>query len=202
MKSSAAPLFAATLFFLLLPGAGARAGFIPWDYSWSRSPIIIPADSHGTGGIAFTYQPAKHTAGNATTVATTLTMFSSAQSFFPDHIYKKGYHLTLWLRDDTSRAAGTLTFSGYLSGSFWASGASIANTFVGPAVQKIHLGHYWYTVAMGPYVSPTDSRVGLLEARVTVEHNPEPSSLALAGLGIASLALVWWRRARVRKVAA
>jgi hypothetical protein len=203
MKSSAAPVLAGVVLFLTFPGASARAGFIPWNYSWTRSPIIIPADNHGTGGIAFTLQPTRHlTATSTDVVASSLIVFSSAPASRQDHITKKPYQLTLVLQDETSHAKGVLNFTGMLSGNFWAGGASIHNTFTGPLVEKSHLGHYWYTVTMGTFIAPTATQVGFIEAHVSVEHNPEPSSLVLAGLGLALVGLVYWRRLWARRAAA
>jgi hypothetical protein len=194
MKRSAAPLYAGTLLCLLIPGAVARAGFIPFDYSWSRKPIILAAENHGTGGIAFTHQFARHATGPVNVIASTLVLFSSAPQNHPDRLSKVPYALTLTIRDDTSHRSGSMTFHGLLSGTFWAGGASISNTFLSPKIQAIHLGHYWYTVTMGPFIAPTVSQVGYVEAHIGVRHNPEPSSVVLWGLGLAVLGLVGWRR--------
>jgi hypothetical protein len=194
MNRSVAPLYAGALLCLLFSGVAARAAYIPWTYSWSRSPLVIPADNHGTGGVAFTSQLAKHASGTTDVVASNLVLFSTAPASRPDRITRKSYALTLSVRDDTAHASGKLTFGGTLNGTLWAGGGSVTNSFTTPKVQKIHLGHYWYTVAVGPFVAPTDLRAGRIDAHVAVEHNPEPSGLVLGGLGLAVLALAGWRK--------
>jgi hypothetical protein len=193
MKRSSALFLAAALayFGTAVP---ARAGFIPWSYSWSRSPAVLAADNHGTGGVAFTHQYSQQAHGNADVIATNLILFSSAPPSTPDHMYKKRYALTLVLRDGTSHKSGSLTFTGQLSGTFSAYGGSVRNTYTGWRSQSLHLGHYWYTVTMGTFISPTPLSVGTIEAHVDVRHNPEPSGLVLAGLGLAVLGLLALRR--------
>jgi hypothetical protein len=184
-------LFPALIAIPLITPQPAHAGFIAWSYSWARSPLVIPA---GTGGIALTNQPLKHAQGPAEIVATTLTVFSSPTAGQLDRLSKGNYQLTMLLRDDASGKAASLTFSGFLSGTFWATGASLANTFTGARSQAVHLGQYWYTVTMGPYIAPKGTLPGKLEAQVTVRHNPEPSGLVLGGLALFCLGLFGCRR--------
>jgi hypothetical protein len=209
-RFSICPLPAA-LFGLLCTGAWTRADFIPssaavslsagWSYAALPGPRIIAADHNGTGGVALTRMSLKHEKGNHGIALTTLTPFSSAQGGTPDHITRRAYRLMLFLRDDASRKATLLTFTGILNGTLSADGVNLGNTFTGRKTQAVHLGHFWYTVTVGPYGAPNGSQVGTISAQVSVRHNPEPTGLVLAGMGLAALGLAslrtrWQRRRR------
>jgi hypothetical protein len=199
MTCAKVSLTAAVLVLLGVAAGPVHAGLVSWHYSWSPRPVYIEADHHGTGGVVFTREPWKHATGSKIVSATSVFFFSAAYDRAPDRIVKKPYHLTLKLEDDASRAKGSLTFSGLLSGTFaWDTG-HFTNRFTGHTTEAIHLGHYWYWVTIGPFIAPTsDGRPGMIEAHVTVKHNPEPSTWVLAGLGVVTLALAtrrkWARR--------
>jgi hypothetical protein len=194
MEPKSAPHFAATLLLLLFAGAPAgRAAFVPWTYSWTRGTMILPA---GTGGIAFTRQHLQHANGSAEVTATTLVMFSSATDSKPDRLGKSPYHLTMTVTDGASHQSGSLTFGGVLNGTFSWDRSHLASTFLSPKAQAVHLGHYWYFVSLSGVVAPTPTSAGHINASVTVKHNPEPSTLVLAGVGLGFVGLLCRRRAR------
>jgi hypothetical protein len=202
MKSGRVFLSATVLILSPFAWAPARASLIAWDYSWTPSPQVIEAANHGTGGIAFTRELWKHmTTANAVpkvVVATSSIVFSAAFDRAPDHLFNAAYHLILKLKDDASRATGTLTFKGLLNGTFSWDNTHITNKFISPTTQAVHLGFYWYWVTIGPFIAPTSSHPGEVKATITVKHNPEPSTWLLAGLGTVSLMLIAWRRRRGR----
>jgi hypothetical protein len=175
-----------------------HAASIPWSYTWSRRPIFI-IDNHGTGGIALTSEPWRRANGRATVVATNLIVFSSAFDRLPDHISKRSYALTLTIKDNSSGKRGSLKFTGMFNGTLSTDTAHIANYFTGKTRQWLHLGNYWYTVTMGPYVAPQPNHAGMIEARVTVQHNPEPASWVLAGMAALLASGVAWRQWARRK---
>ena len=187
------PLLAGLL-VLLGNSNRARADFIPWGFASSPGPTIIRTDPNSTGGVALTKMFFKQRMGAADIVLTTLTPFSAANAGNPDHIVKGTYKLTLVLRDDGSGAASKLTFSGVINGTLTSAGENLSNTFTSPRTLQVHLGHFWYTVTLGPYRGPTAAQVGTISAHVNVQHNPEPPSLVLAGLGLVGLGLVGWSR--------
>src|SRR5580704_8883379 len=49
MKRLLAHLLAPALGLLVFAGTQAQAGFVGWDYSWTPSSLVVPADSGGTG---------------------------------------------------------------------------------------------------------------------------------------------------------
>jgi hypothetical protein len=155
--------------------------------------MILPA---GTGGIAFTHQPLRHANGSTDVIATNLVMFSSALDSRPDRLSKKPYRLTITITDGGSHKSGSLTLSGVLSGTFSSDRSHLTNTFLSPRVEAVHLGHYWYFVSLTKFVAPTATSAGYIKASVTVKHNPEPSTLVLAGVGLLFVGLAWWRRRR------
>jgi hypothetical protein len=209
MKRFYACLFPAVLVLHLCTSASARADFIPWSsasavapswsYAASPNPKIIAADHNGTGGIALTKSSLTQERGNHRIILTTLTPFSSAVSSTPDHITRRAYHLTLFLKDNASRQSTNLIFTGIFNGTLSAGGANLSNIFTGRKTQQVHLGHFWYTVTIGPYQAPVGNQVGSISAQVSVRHNPEPPSLVLAGLGLGGLALVGFRKRRHRR---
>jgi hypothetical protein len=198
MRRWPALVVAAVLIAFGYGGVPARAGLVPWSYSWARSPVFI-ADQHGTGGIAFTSEPWRRVAGPKTITASTLVAFSAAYHNRPDHIVNRGYRLTLTLRDEASRKAGVLYFTGVLNGTLSFDDVHLTNTFTGRRAQAIHLGQYWYSVTMGPFIAPVPRGpahidMGQIQAQISLRRNPEPSSLALAWLGSGVLGLAAWRR--------
>jgi hypothetical protein len=193
----------AVLLFLFGTTSRVDAEFIPWSYSSSPvtdplHPGILVSDPHGTGGIALTRMNLKHENGTADILLTVINPFSAALPSHPDRVSNRAYKLTLVVRDDGSGVSTKLTFAGAFNGTFSPAEVHLGNTFTGAKTQKVHLGHFWYTVSIGPYVAPTAATVGTISAHVSVQHNPEPPSLLLAGLGLSALGLVGlrsWRRA-------
>jgi hypothetical protein len=190
----------------LLAGGAARADFISWSYNWSRSPGVIASDNHpATGYITLTDESLKNAVGDSNIVATNLRTYSAASTADPDRFTAKVYTLNLFLLDQESGRSTTLTFTGQFDGTLTAASANIQNTFLGPSTQTVVLGDHLYTVTLDHYSPPGPTGAvnsGSISAHAsitvgTVFQQPEPSALALAGLGAGLLALTRRRGLRV-----
>ena len=213
-RSSA--LFAAALGLVMLSGTAVRADFIPWTYNWTRNPIAVGADAGGTGGIALTNEPVNHAVGSSDIVATELRTFSSASASTPDTFTNQPFSLTLALTDDNSHQTTSLTFNGMFNGSFSSGSANITASWTGSTTQTVTLGSDSYTVSMTGYSPPGPP--GGIGAHLDVSAStggggggggdpgppataPEPSTLALSGLGLSFLGLASWRKRRQNRAA-
>ena len=196
-------LFATTLAWIVLGGGAARAGLAAWTYNWEPGAPAVFADSPGTGKITMTDEPLGHAVGNSDIVTTNLKVFSTADPHHPETFTHKAYKLTLVLTDLASGKSGTLVFTGEFNGPISAKSSFIRNTYTGPLTGSLVLGHNKYTITMGKYSPPAPpgaTNFGSISANVVVTTSdvrgtPEPSTLALAGLGLPLVGgVTWWRR--------
>jgi hypothetical protein len=210
MKRSSLILFGSAVVLTLMTGRQVRADFISWTYDWHRNPIAVSADDGGTGGVSLTNEPSNHAVGSSDTVATNLRSFSDAPPSHPDTFTNKTYSLILAITDDASHHTGTLTFKGELNGTLTANSANITNTWLGLTTQSLTLGSNTFTVSLNPFSPPgppSATNAGGISTHVDVQaspgggggggdphHAPEPSTLALSGLGLSFLGLVSWRK--------
>jgi hypothetical protein len=195
---------AATLAALALAPLSARADLIHWRYNWE--PKVSTLTGSLGGKVKLTDEPAKLASGNSNTVVTNLHAFSSATVESPDQFSHANYAFTVTLTDVASHQSGTLTFTGFLNGTVTAASANLTNTFTGTTTQQLVLGGNVYTVAMDQYSPPGPPgavNAGSIDAHIDVHSQvtpppvddlPEPSGLALAGLGLAGGAAWRWRR--------
>jgi len=196
MKFIPFTLGSAALVLLLAP-ISARADLIPWMYNWSRSPNVINSDAPGTGYITLTDESLKSAVGDSDIVATNIRTFSTATTAKPDTFTAKNYTLSLYLYDVASKMSTTLNFTGQLSGTLTAQSSILTNTFTGLTTQQIQLGDTVYTATIGPYTPPGipgSVNSGGISAHATITvatvlDTPEPSSIALTGLGLTLLVL-------------
>ena len=202
MKTSTATRCGTVLAVLLLTGTAARADLVHWSYSWSRSPNDVLSDN-GASKIALTDEGVQHVIGNSDIVATNLHTYSTTSDSTPDKFTNKAFTLTLHLTDQASSTSGSVDLTGVFNGTLSAHGANITMKSTGVTTQSLILGNYKYTVSLNSFTPPgppSASNAGSIGAHVSVtiellgQGLPEPSSLILAGLGVALLGLARNRR--------
>jgi hypothetical protein len=195
----------------------ARADFVPWTYNFGRSPVAVPANVGGTGGLTLTDEQTHQADGTSDIVATNIRAFSSALRNQPDTFSNSPYTLSLFLKDNASGQSTTLSFKGVFNGIISATSSNVTTTFIGQLAQTVKLGSNTYTVNLGNYAPPGPpdaSNAGSISAHVAVNEitppstggggpgpaqAPEPSTLVLSCLGLSGLGMAGWRRWRWRK---
>jgi hypothetical protein len=201
----------------VLSGAGqCRADFVPWSYNFTPSALVIPADNHGTGGLALTNEPANRADGTSDVVITNVRTFSSALRSGPDQFAHADFGFSLVLTDLLSKQSAKMKFAGFFSGSFSQTSANVQATYTAPLVQTVELGGHTYTVNLGNYAPPGPpdaSNAGSISAHIGVDEipapsggdtgggmpsAPEPSTFVLGGIGVSGLGVVVWRKWRER----
>jgi hypothetical protein len=191
---------------IVLVGSAATANAAPikWGYDWSAPPGFVTA---GAGKVTLSNEKYNNAAGGSHVVATQLQVFSTAHPLTPDAFSASGggYTLTINLKDIESGETGSLTFTGKLQGKISQFSANVTNTFSSPAAQSILLGYTSFVVTMSSYTPPgppDQLNYGSIGALVEVsslkpaERTPEPSTMALAGIGAGIAGLSAWRRRR------
>jgi hypothetical protein len=197
MKLAATFTCAAVAASLTFLAPSARADIITWTYDWTHSPNTVWAQNSRDDGMTFTNLGMQHASGSSDIIATYLKPFSDDPRNHPAHFAHAVYSLTLYILDDASHRWGQVTFHGFFTGSLSSKSADIRNHFVGDKTEKLHLGHDLYTITIDHYTPPGppgSNEWGSIGAHVRVTHNPTPSGLALASLGLPFLGgAVWWR---------
>ncbi|HTU93967.1 MAG TPA: PEP-CTERM sorting domain-containing protein [Gemmataceae bacterium] len=204
--------FVVILLVVVLTPQRGEAGLIPWSYQWNAQPTVVNADplsaNQPPGGITLT--PGAITIsggnqgvalGNANIVAVNLTAFtfSPTSEGSPYHFTNTPYHLGVTLTDVDSGKSGTLYFSGVFDGSFTAWKMSLDTRFTSAAQQSLILGNNRYSVSLTTFTPPdppAQGGTGSISAAVNVQpvSAPEPSTLLLAGSGLAGVVFSWLRR--------
>jgi hypothetical protein len=196
MKPSSVLRLAVPWGLLLLTGAGARADAINttpinWGYSWTggiqdssgKVSLGVPVSGNLTGPGNF-----------GLSVPLNVSSTDSSSTKIDDR-----YSLVLSINDNSSSLPGAVTFTGSLLGSVSSGSSSLHAVPDIPVTQQLHLGHDLYNVTFAGFVPPTNGNktAGEFLFDVRVHHNPEPASLALAGLCLPGLGLTLWRKRRL-----
>lgn len=214
---------AAALGVLLLAGSNARAG-VAWTYDWTPSNNVLLSDN-GNSSIVVTNQPTLTTTTGplgSDVIAAQLAAKSTASLAKPDLFTNQFYSFTMVLKDNASGDSTKLTFTGYINGTLSAGAPNTTTTFASATlgdsshagtvngtheIDGLHIGKNIFDVRFGPYVGPGPGGglSGSIGAHVTTtvgggsgnpHDTPEPSSMALAGLGMGFMSFAAWRRKR------
>lgn len=201
--------------FLLLFALPARAGLIFWSSEIYAVPGRVISDQGEGGGIALPNVPILATQAGSGTRVLGFRAFANAPETYT--LSGQDFSLILKLTDSASGHEETLSINGQFFGSIEAERANINATFWTPTTQRVQLGENDYTVSLiDPatadlaFVGPTtgsgpDSlgrfavRVDVAPSRVVPQDAPEPSTLALAALGLLPVALLGRRRSGLGK---
>jgi hypothetical protein len=200
-----ATLFCLAAAALLGAGPTAQASQIDWSYQFQSGGhelnfittgkafgvVILP----GTGGANDL-----HTGPDDVTKASTQVLaFSTATAAHPQTVSDLPFAINLKLTDQASGLSEYVSFGGSLKGNLWNNGSTLSPTFFGPLTKTADIDQRLFTVTFDSFTPPAGFNApGQFVFDVKVHHNPEPSTLVLAGLGapLFSLAL---RRRRLRR---
>jgi hypothetical protein len=191
----------------------------PWDNGSSNPHILVAAEVTPSGFVMRDYDNwvqfadgAGSGAGSATMTAFQMranTDFGSLEPFSANlHTFTLGFGIL----DKASGQSSTVTFQGWLDGRMTSettnSFVNLQVGFTGALQKSMVLGDHLYKVSVDPYrfiysqdvntvfkfpfVTPYQN----VSFNVQVSDVPEPSTLALAALGLSGLGLRAWRRRR------
>jgi hypothetical protein len=221
MKHAAVPRFALAVLILAAVGADSRAEMTHWVYETSGTYPLVGNDFTGLGNIRLSSPPGRHDEFGAATIRVldfhTVNLDNQKGDGYPDTFWRRRYTANLSIQDGDSKLSGTLYFHGafYGKANEQTHVSGIYTLFEGLSTQSITIGSNRYAATIGPFhpfvwapVPPIQGQdsgehfVGALDAHVDVVAvgptivTPEPSSLALAGIGLAGAAGAAWRKWR------
>jgi hypothetical protein len=168
----------------VLTGTG-RAGFIDFTYSGSEVGGTLTS-SVGSGSFTFADSPTTLTLADLTSFTFTQTATSQVD---PSHPSTYNYALS-----DLTSFSATLTPGGLLTGLTLTTDA-VGGSNLGFASESFQVTSL-ATGGAGTFRADVSSGIQLTAGTVTQTVTPEPASLTLLGLGVASLASYAWRRRR------
>jgi len=207
MKRLFVPVFA-LLVCLAALGSEAIAGIL-WTADWTPGTNAVISDS-GKNQITFKNEAPYTVEGNSDITATRLEVAPVVDDF--DTFTGQNYSLKLKLTDKASGKSEDFSFSGSLTGTIsfkdGAGSSNVDNTFNDPVTVTKVIGANEYTVTIGPYTPPPapGGNPSAISAHVDVtpyngeeppNETPEPTSLVLAGLGIAGLGARAWKKRKL-----
>jgi hypothetical protein len=188
---SASVFVLATAVGLVAASPPARADALaPWSYTTTSSTYTFGPSN------ATVLEVGNHGNPTGSRDVTGATFYSVGTSSTPVVLTPTDFTETVWITDRASHQTAPVTFDLTLSGSVSQTGSWLAVTPDGSTTQTVHLGHYYYTVTLEPFQAPADASPygGRLVFDVRVQHNPEPSSLVLAAVGLPLLGIARWRK--------
>jgi hypothetical protein len=187
-------------------GSLARADYIAqFNFTPDKADIFATNDPT-LGKITLSNQSPAKAEGGTFLIATNITTSAvDTTSLSKPAVFKNaGYTLTLFITDLHTGKSDQMFFSGKFNGTVSTGSAQLTHTFTSPQTVSKQIGFHLYTVTVGSVVlpgNPTSGKVGSIGAVAIVTTVPEPSSLALAGLGL-TMAVGWRLRRRPRTAAA
>lgn len=199
-------------------------GFGSPGLSWSISGIPNEAGNIASMGLTVLSSPTQSGSARIGLVRVSASESPAGADFpnlFSNARVAGDYRLSLFLIDEASQRHTTLTFAGDIRAQIiphHQPGAFVVNHFLRPTTQSARLGKNVYTVSLDPftfassnvYLTPAHNSepfllapdLGTMSAFVDVHpaanNTPEPSCLALAGLGLGCLAGARLLRRRCR----
>jgi PEP-CTERM motif len=208
-------IFPALTAALMLATSHARAD-INWQATWTPgSPTLAVGplsaiDFTSLSNAAYTTTTAQPI---ISTPVTNLSIVTTAPITAPDVFSNRSYSLTMTVTDDGLMTNNThaFTFTGALSGNISVGGSYVSNQFGPNSTQSFTFANGdTYVVSLNGFLAPGSgtniSTSGAIGAAVaasvsvtnsgTAHSTPEPSTLALGGLGIVLAGLRSWRKQR------
>jgi hypothetical protein len=205
------------LALLLLAVPQARADFIPWTY---QGQIVTTGNfnilgSHiliSPGKLNDQVQFADVTGVGSGSMSVTGFQMRADTDFTAFHGFSKDIHtfnLGFGILDAASGKSGSVVFHGTVDGSMWTgspdTGMGIVQLhvgFTGPTQQSLQLGNHLYKVSIAPFnfsnfSAPVPTVTAYQNVPISVQvvsTAAEPSTLALAAVGLAGLGARAWRR--------
>jgi PEP-CTERM motif len=188
----------------LIASDAARAGSVPFTYTTTASTTTLTGTSQiGSGNTAtLTETPVVSGSGEATStpspipVATYTVTFatppSSSDSFL---FYDETITQDVTITDTTSGAKGTFVLTEAFFGILTGTNRNITPSIsVSPLSNELNLGLNVYKAYYTQVTNNSNANLGTIQIGLEVTSVPEPSSLTLAGMGIAGALAVYSRR--------
>jgi MYXO-CTERM domain-containing protein len=196
-------LFSVVLLSLGLFAGAAHAAALPWTYQWTPSTTQVFSSGSPTTFVVLTPESPGTAFGNATITALSLESFSNAAAATPAVFNNVPFGVTMNIKDLSNGLTGALSFNGTVSGTLSSAQSNLFVNFGGPPTQTLNLGTDSFTVKLSTASpgAPGSNILGSVSAAVKdggVSSTPEPSTLALAGLGLTGLGIGWLKRRRRR----
>lgn len=172
-----------------------------WSYKLSVDPHFTVIGNFGHDGFIFMHGGRWHNEYTAphelTDVSSKVFTWTDAPKSDPLIVSAKPFAVDVKIRDE-SGATKDFIFKGTFNGDLWRDGSTLSPTFSSPLVQSYHVGNFTYQVSFENFHTVW-SEGGLRVSEFTFNvdhHNPEPSSLVLAGIGVPLFGMVLRRRRR------